>query len=308
VLAKKRVITFDRRRITGFVHNSAEVRQQIRYLKGEIAYPPHLHKVIGQFLGDPRCEMAHVPPHRYVVEISSAKRYVSEGIDLQINLLFRALEKILGSVATRTAFLGTIALEDPQAREAMIESTGRTFEPGDLRLLRTLEEHRQSPDELAADLAAIKYELDAPFLLVTHVGVALPNGAPILSREKLMADVRKIGAALGLDVFDPTDDMKRFGQERAMAKGGTDSAHFTAEFNEHLAAVYAGKLAVEPRALRRLRGSAQPTGFERMVDAGRAALETAQSRVQAGGAGLARRLSAFRVLRRRRQREKTESV
>ncbi len=263
LLAQRQLIELDQRRLTGFVHTSSEVVQQIRFMLGSISYPPHLHDVIGQFVAHPRCRVPHVTPSRYVVEISSAKRFVSEGFELQQNFLFRVLDGIFGSPEARNAYLATTAPgSDPAARQSAMAALGTGISPDRLRLLRTLEEHRITADYLRSDLAAIAAELDAPFLLVTHVGATLPGGGPLLARDRVIADVKREASALGIEVYDPTADKEAFGQDKAMAKDGRDLAHYTPGFTEHLARVFAERLGLGEAALARLRKASAGEGAE----------------------------------------------
>lgn len=228
----------DLRRNFGFVHSSAEVRQQLDLMLGGEPAPqslwPYVYRpnVTEAILRGPVAA-----PDFYFFEISSRKHVTVDGHPIQINYLYRNLPEFFRLAPLAAEYWSLTKKEDFAARQAWLETLPafKKLAAEKQALLSNICMNEMSDEEIAADMKALAARVGSnKCVFVTHVNAIAQGSKVILSRQKLIQSVTRLAATLKLRCFDPTEDMLAFGQPFAMERDGADSTHYTLPFSEHL--------------------------------------------------------------------------
>lgn len=221
----------------GLIYNSKEAVQQIGHMRGRLTLPQHMavylcRSTADRILVEPEPTAADL----YLVEISSRKILRYKKFFLQSNHVYDQLVahsgleifKILWYAAAEPmAELRRLCLEDP-AFHALPDQ--------EQQLVREIDVWLQADDELIGDMTSIVDELTpSKVIFVTHCGAIGYDGVPIAARQDFIDAVTRAANLLGIRVFDPTPLLDEFGQEKGMMKNGTDTEHYTPEFESLLA-------------------------------------------------------------------------
>jgi hypothetical protein len=212
----------------GFVHAAPEILQQIAFVRGEFRYPSWLSPFIA--------DNADVQPgygldaDEYVVEISSRKLYEYSETILQQNRTSQKFKDLAGlaEVVSRHG-------KDLSARQVALDALdGFLYAGTSVQVLaRSMTIRQVSNVELRLCMQKILDELDGHVTFVTHCGALAKDGSEIGGRRELIEGVQEAAIAIGARVYNPTELMKCFGQDRAMPPG--DVNHYTSEFQVELA-------------------------------------------------------------------------
>lgn len=231
-------IELDLRRNYGFVHTSDEALQQLRYLQGEKQFQPEALPLVFR-PGDADKTSGEIwePADLNIVEISSAKRVLCGEDAVQINYLYRYFGDFFGSAERSRQYWNLVRaghrndLRDFLNRQPSFQM----LSPADRDLLTRLSTEQQTFKTVKQDMAEIVERLGSDrVLFITHVNAATPDGEVIPSRDRLIRWVRLAAHQLDAVVFDPTDTMAEWGQERALENGGLDLTHYTPGFSDRL--------------------------------------------------------------------------
>jgi tetratricopeptide (TPR) repeat protein len=229
-------IKLDLRRNYGFVHTSAEALQLVRYLQGEKQFRPEVAPVVardadfGAFEG-----VEWSPADLHFVEVSSSKVFRSGDEVVQSNYITRHFADFFASVDRTRKFWTLVRKGHRQDLLDFVrdEPCYRRLPPADRDLLLSLSLEQQSYRGLQADMAEIVERLGKDqVIFVTHVNAVTPDDSIIAGRDRLIRLVKAAAEDLAVPVFDPTEAMRKFGQERAMENGGLDLTHFTPSFSD----------------------------------------------------------------------------
>jgi tetratricopeptide (TPR) repeat protein len=229
-------IELDLRRNYGFVHTSGEVLQLIRYMAGEKEFRPEVLPLImrGADIAKTPAEVWH-PTDFHIVEISSAK-VIRSGADIvQSNYISHYFSDFFANAERTRTFWTLVRLGHRRDVLEFVrdQSAYRRLPRADRELLMSLSLEQQSPKALQADMAEIVDRLGQDrVLFVTHVNAVTPDDSLIPARNRLIRLVKSTAEELRVPVFDPTQIMRQFGQERALENGGLDLTHYTAAFSD----------------------------------------------------------------------------
>ncbi|TCU59821.1 hypothetical protein EDF58_102509 [Novosphingobium sp. PhB57] len=229
-------IRLDLQRIYGFTHTSEEAVQQLSYRLGERTFPQEVEPILFR-PGGPRSATAAetVLADLTIVEISSAKAYRIDGVAVQANYLMRHFGDIFASAARARKFWSLAGGADREALRVFLSRDRAVshLSENDRSLLERLSVTQQGYDEILADMARLVDVVGKDRLLfVTHVNGVLPDGNIVPARNQLIRWVKKAAQHLDTALFDPTELMREFGQERAMERDGLDLTHFTNPFSD----------------------------------------------------------------------------
>lgn len=226
-------IRLDFGRIYGFVHTSKEALQQLQYRAGELVFPTDIAPILLRPGHEQEREPASAPADLTIVEVSSHKSYMVDGVAVQSNYVSRYFSDLLAS-PQRARTYWTLATRGDRAQlKAYLEKPGiaRLVSEEDRSLLERMSYRLQTQEEVAADMATIADMVGKDKLLfVTHLNALTPGGELIASRDKIIRWVKQAAERIGVECFDPTDLMFEFGQERAMEREGADLTHCTNSF------------------------------------------------------------------------------
>jgi hypothetical protein len=228
----------------GFVYNSKEVLQQIRYMRGEIAFPDLMERLIHWGEQAPRKRARNgFAAHRYLVEISSRKTLEFNGVFPQaprVNTMLSEaggakmfahlwLDKTGDAAAVRQKISAEVGFEAlPEEWRQFLMSVRLTFQP---------------PDELLADMRLILDLLGHDKVtFVSHCDASGRTGALIPDRHAFIGEVAAAAQVLGVRFFDPSPYLAEFGQARGFGRDGGDTEHYTPEFEAFLADHFTTKL------------------------------------------------------------------
>lgn len=238
-------IALDYRRVYGFVHTSAEALQQLRYRAGEVSFPENVLPVLfrpGEASGaePPVADKADLT----VIEISSAKSCMIDGVAVQSNYLVRYFADFFSPPrrARRVKiFWDLVRAGNREKLHAFLDADPvyRFYSSAEKVLLASVSVHMQSFDNVFADMAGMVERVGRDrVVFVTHVNAVGADGSLITSRDKLIRWVRQSSVRLNVPCFDPTELMRELGQDGAMEKGGLDLTHFTPAFSDRWYATF----------------------------------------------------------------------
>lgn len=216
-----------------------EILQNLRVMRQDIAIPTVL---------EPYVFDKHLPPQNelrfpdmdttdiFICEISTARNFSYQGVYFQINHMIRHLIEPHGALL-KPWFAAASALNEAQ-REVELQTVlqaGHDLSDLEIDILKTLKVEQQSKDDLQRDIRVFRDMLPAPVLLVTHCDVLGDQGERIQSRVALIEQIADIAESEGIDLFQPSELIEKYGQSVAMAEGGKDSNHYNPDFYPTLA-------------------------------------------------------------------------
>lgn len=231
-------VELDLRRNYGFVHTSSEALQQLRFLQGDKQFQPQVAPLVFR-----EADVASLkaqswePSDLHVVEISSAKHITSGDDAVQGNYVSHHFADFFASSERSRLFW---ALVKKGHRRELIEylreqPAYRLLAQDDRELLASLSMQQQSFKAIKSDMAEIVERIGKDRLLfVTHVNATTTDGALIPTRDRVIRWVKLAANQLEVPVFDPTEEMQKFGQDRALEDGGRDLTHYTLAFSDRL--------------------------------------------------------------------------
>jgi tetratricopeptide (TPR) repeat protein len=229
----------------GFVHTSAEIIQQLRFMEGDLDLPDNLLPLIARpnFTRTAK-STSGTSADLYGIEISSAKNLRLYGFDIQLNYTTRYFGDFFYN-ADRARRFWSMALPknmDDRLHWLKTEPTFCALSPEDQQLLADIEMGFLDTDHIISDLQKIIDLVGKERVFVqTHIDAATSVGTRINSRSKLIKSLETITRKLDIPCFNPTSLMTEFGQKKAMENGGEDLTHYTPAFSDKIANMLYGK-------------------------------------------------------------------
>ena len=229
----------DLRRDFGFVHTSSEALQALRFSRGEMEFPDHVIPIIARdaetqgLLDEPVAEQ----PDIFLIEISSAKETRVGEYRCQLNYMVRHFADFFADPERRKRFNRLSGPGQWKERQEWLDTLKvyQSMAPEDRELLSATEIRTLGVADMIADLEEIRARTaDTPVVIQTHVAARDASGELLATRTRVMGEVKQAAEALGLPVFDPSEEMELFGQAKALNKNGTDLTHFSEVFAEHI--------------------------------------------------------------------------
>lgn len=232
--ARRHGYTIDRTRYLGFTHTSAEALQQVRFSGGAIDIPTSEMRFL--IHTDPTVLPTDGPrsarPDLAVIEISSAKHYELDGLQIQVNCMTREFGAFFADNGRKNAFLNTARKANQPDIDAFLDQhwSGTEAMRADSARLRNLRYSIVTEDSLRADVRALMAAFPAT-LFVSHVNALTPEGRTLHEREAFITLLTRVVEGEGGTLCNPTALMQEMGQEAAMP---VDNNHFSEEFGERL--------------------------------------------------------------------------
>lgn len=229
-------IEMDLRRNYGFVHSSQEALQLIRFLQGEQTFPSEVAQILardGNLNVYPGTKWERADLH--LVELSSSKLISSQGVAVQINYIARHFADFFASTERSRAFWSAVKARKRHDLLDLVrhDASYRRMSRADRELLLSLSIAQQSYRALQTDMAEIVERLGRDrVVFVTHVNAVAADEHVIAARDRLIRIVHSAAEQLEVPVYDPSDLMRQFGQDRALENGGLDLTHFTPAFSD----------------------------------------------------------------------------
>jgi len=229
-------IEMDLHRNYGFVHSSQEALQLIRFLQGEQTFPPEVAPILARD-GDldvydgTKWDRADL----HLVEISSSKLISSQGVAVQVNYIARHFADFFANADRSRAFWAAVKARKRHDLLDLVrhDPSYRRMSHADRELLLSLSMAQQSYRALQADMAEIVERLGRNrVIFVTHVNALTADDHVVAARDRLIRIVHSAAEQLEVPVYDPSDLMRQFGQDRALENGGLDLTHYTPAFSD----------------------------------------------------------------------------
>ncbi len=215
----------------GYVHTSKEVIQQLQVCRGELDIPHHLLQltvaktpVAKPHLLMPKLRKDLSETEVFVIEISSLKEWVHEGIYLQIN---KARDYLFSAISDfeqwrrqpgRYADGGPIDLNlrhDNVVSESVLRHSS----------------FRDQPEEaVVSDVKTIVKMLQRPIILVCHCDARDEQHRLIHARLRLKQALRRAAEEAGAYFFDPSSQAAELPQDQVFLYGGMGTNHYTSTF------------------------------------------------------------------------------
>jgi hypothetical protein len=174
---------------------------------------------------------------RVVVEVCTDKHYEVLGWTMNVNELHRNLVERGGEAGQQ--WWDAIDRNERPSEALAREVEGRLgshwlwrWRTGDGHrlVLRQLTFRYLSAAEIADGLGQLRSLLARPILVVPHVVVRLPDGNTLAERLQHVEKAIEAASAVGLPWLDPRQFVLRDGQSRALADGGLDYHHYSADY------------------------------------------------------------------------------
>lgn len=218
----------------GFVHSSAEVVQQARFMRGEWQPDPRIWPLISpkrdllEMLG-----REHVVSDVYIVEISSLKDVSLGEARIQLNYLSRAFPSLFADAPLRSRFWAEVRKNDHSSLAAFLLDCQQKglITPEEAEVLVQIRLTPMSVEDIRKDVEWLLRVLPK-VVFVTHVQAKLPDGSDLPEGVQLIDTVRTAVQAAGGLVYDPTDLMLSVGQDHAMEHDSL--THYRDDFADRL--------------------------------------------------------------------------
>lgn len=235
----------------GFVHTTAEVLQQLRFILGQADIPPAVRKLIfRQNIPAGYFDRAFKPADFHFVEISSRKLLTIDDRPIQLNYMGRYFSDFFADETRARTYWSMATPEKMAARREFLETDAvfRSLPKADQKLLESIQRRDQTDEEIEKEMGEIAALLGKDkMVFVTHVNALTDEGVQIEQRQALIETVFASALRLGVRCYDPTALMREFGQDQAMENGGLDLTHYTESFSTRLCADWFNRY-IAPRA------------------------------------------------------------
>lgn len=220
----------DRSRYLGFAHTSAEAVQQVRYALGRAEIPADMmHFVMHDSRQSaPTDGPMETLPDLAIVEISSAKHFELDGLQIQVNCMLRAFPEFFADADRKNGFIRCAKVGDQAQIDGFLEQawSDTAAQRSEAEMLRRIRHHFCSEDELRRDVREL-IETFPAVLFVTHVDAVARNGEKIQQRSEFIDLVMRVVQEEGGRAYNPTERMEAMGQALAMPQDGN---HFSPDF------------------------------------------------------------------------------
>ncbi|MFQ5623475.1 MAG: hypothetical protein ACE5FS_08775 [Paracoccaceae bacterium] len=227
-------------RIYGYTHSSAEALQQIRYLKRAFAPIEAVRPLLMPNIDEAQNRrLLHAPSDLYFVEISSAKIAMVADTHVQWNHVARHFAAFLCDRERARKFWALASGETEEEKRRFLSASRvfRRLSATDRWLLQNMTLRHCDAAWLHRDIGEI-VELLPRCVFVTHCNAAMANGERIPSRAAFISVLRWVLEDLGAEYFDPTEEMERFGQARALKDERGSLSHYAPEFENRLLEIW----------------------------------------------------------------------
>ncbi|MDZ5452474.1 hypothetical protein [Labrys sp. ZIDIC5] len=223
-----------------YLHSVGEAVQRLRWMRGECQIPDGMAPYVFSTERVPRlsanAQKEQAKADFLLVEIASEKELICDGIYLQLNYLHRHLLSPLGDGGKlwwkEMLQKRCISAETAKKVIASEQFAEAGFGEADARILRDAYCEIADEDALRQGLIELKQLWGKPMAAVSHVGLPLQDGRVLQSREAFIARVKKIGAELGIPVFEPRGVIEAVGRTRALERQGADLDHYDPGFEQ----------------------------------------------------------------------------
>jgi tetratricopeptide (TPR) repeat protein len=222
-----RMLSINNTNVYGYTHSAAEALQLLNYLNGQ-ALPRSLARYFSV-----KGELDHRLPREvtdlYIVEISSLREIVLDGIYLQKNYIDRVFKdrRNLSEI-----FWSNPRREDKSVRKNLLIKHANYHESDDIDKHFLTDGYIEITDKvrLESSISQIKDQCGKPVLFVGHIDVASSNGRTIVARKQLNLWLAEICKSNNLYFYDPSYLVIQSGREHALESKGHDINHYSSTF------------------------------------------------------------------------------
>lgn len=223
-----------------YLHSVGEAVQRLRWMRGECQIPDGMAPYVFSTERAPRlsanAQKEQAKADFLLVEVASEKELICDGIYLQLNYLHRHLLSPLGDGGKlwwkEMLQKRCISAETAKKVIASEQFAEAGFGEADARILRDAYCEIADEGALRQGLIELKQLWGKPMAAVSHVGLPLQDGRVLQSREAFIERVKKIGAELGIPVFEPRGVIEAVGRTRALERQGADLDHYDPGFEQ----------------------------------------------------------------------------
>ncbi|QEN87672.1 hypothetical protein FZC33_15695 [Labrys sp. KNU-23] len=232
--------TYSYGRSRAYLHSVGEAVQRLRWMRGEGLIPdgmaPYVFSTERTPVLSANAQREQTKADFLLVEVASEKELICDGVYLQLNYLNHHLLSPLGEGGKawwkemlQKRRISAATAEKVIASEQFAEAG---FGEAEARILRDTYCEIADENALRLSLAELKRLWGKPMAAVSHVGLPLQDGRVLHSREAFIARVKKVGAELGIPVFEPRGVIEAVGRTRALERQGADLDHYDPNFEQ----------------------------------------------------------------------------
>ena len=230
-IEKKGLVRINNGGLDSFVHTTPEILLRLAVMQRKATYDKKLVKLqVGESKSEilePVAAFNLSESDAIVIEISSIKTLTVDSNALQYNEVIRHLctpyeaygRELQDNI--NLTFNQRLVKVPPPVLPQPIEFSERYA-----GLLDKLEGHVQTEETVTADLEELLSLSDLPMMLVNHINLHGENGKLLTSRNKLCGFVNKFAKHNQVLVFNPSELIKDFSQEKLLMKEGKDLNHY----------------------------------------------------------------------------------
>lgn len=222
-----------RSRTPVYLHDIHEMIQFLRLLTGARSMPDDVAPMaFRDWRARPMPSLLD-DAERLVIEVCTDKHYQAMGWSLNVNEIHHQLVEPAGD--SGRLWWDDVHRGDQPPREVVEDAEAALRRAGKLtdvhrRLLREIAFVPLSATAIAEGMATLRSLVRCPVLVVPHVAVRLADGSLLAERIEHIDKTNEAARLAGLAVLDPRSFVERDGQQRALAKAGTDFHHYADDY------------------------------------------------------------------------------
>lgn len=225
--------------VTGYTHTFGEAIQKYKWMLNQIIFPVEIQPYIfdqNQPTYNPKWRELCSNLDVVLIEVSSLQEICHEEYRFQLNYFYRNFVSHYGPSLSnwyRNFSLGKdITPEDLDKVKSSFNDLSEAEINWMIKVLCRTNVKNTNTFDLISLFESNKdlFPANTKFGLITHFTFHDANSSLIQSRAKLIEEVKNAGKALKVEVYDPSDLIKKHKSEDVLAKNGKDVNHYASEF------------------------------------------------------------------------------
>jgi tetratricopeptide (TPR) repeat protein len=230
----RRRIDLNMSRVYGYTHSSAEAVQLARFFQDDFHPDAAKRSLLFPGLDIERLKSSsHSPSQMYFIELSSHKGIVIDGVYVQGNYFKLHFQEFFSDLARAIEFWQLVRSGNDQLRRTFLEQQElfHACSPTDQQLLLNVTEEQATPQLLEKHMRELLERLPR-VVFVSHCNAVGPDGNWLLTRSNYVRLVTDVAESLGVELYNPTALMEKFGQQKAFTDSDRSITHFSEKFEK----------------------------------------------------------------------------
>lgn len=213
-LAKNKLVRLNNGNVQNYLHSTDEILQQISFLKENWLPPKSMWSLIfGEYFSCSKTVLYDLyDTDIFLVEISSKKVYRYNNYIVKPYIAESIIDKFNG--------------ENDRTFSSRFDNDREIIN----NFMKYYSFERQTLNKIKRGMSTIASTLPGKVVFVTHINATTSTGEILPGRKQLIDLVEEYGKELGLETFNPTTLVEKYGQSFALRKKGQDLNHYNSLF------------------------------------------------------------------------------